>query len=60
VVSVSPSSKEEFLHTLGEKGIPFRSIGQVTDGDMMMDGQSMGDIHRAEEIHESILPSFLH
>jgi phosphoribosylformylglycinamidine synthase len=50
LVSVSIDDKAAFESALGS--FPYRQIGVVTEGALMIDGQSWGDIHEWKELHE--------
>ncbi|NNC95379.1 MAG: phosphoribosylformylglycinamidine synthase subunit PurL, partial [Chitinophagales bacterium] len=59
VVSVDPSKKKDFENYLNKTSHSFQLLGNVTGGEMRIDGDSWGEIGRWQELYDSVLEGFL-
>lgn len=59
VVSVSPSRREAFIKFTEESLVPFRHIGTVTSGDVIVDRQHWGRIQEWKEKYDNAISRLL-
>ena len=57
IVSVKASSIEEFAEFMATSGVSFTLLGEVNEGDFIVDGESFGDVHSFYSSYEGTLPS---
>src|SRR5205085_1145148 len=55
VVSVSEEKMDEFVDFIAVMNIEFSNLGSVTDGELLIDDQSFGNITEAKAIYENAI-----
>ncbi|HRP58346.1 phosphoribosylformylglycinamidine synthase subunit PurL [Agriterribacter sp.] len=58
-VSVSADNIAAFEKTVKESGVPFIKVGEVTDGAVIVDGASWGDITRWKEQYDTAIEKYM-
>lgn len=59
VVSVAPEQEDSFLKEAVRSGLPFLKLGQVTEGQILINGKSYGSIEDFRSLHEDSLENIL-
>ena len=59
VVSLDQSQQDAFLEFLARAGHPFNLLGTVTDGQILLDGETFGSIGEAKQAYNETLPKHL-
>ena len=58
-VSVSADNIAAFEKIVKESGVPFAKVGEVTDGEVMVDGASWGDITEWKEKYDTAIERYM-
>ncbi|MFT3747209.1 MAG: phosphoribosylformylglycinamidine synthase subunit PurL [Agriterribacter sp.] len=58
-VSVSADNITAFEKIVKESGVPFAKVGEVTDGEVMVDGASWGDIGEWKEKYDEAIEKYM-
>lgn len=58
-VSVSADNIAAFEKIVKESGVPFTKVGEVTDGEVMVDGASWGDIGQWKEKYDTAIEKYM-
>jgi hypothetical protein len=59
VVSVSEEQLEAFLKLVGNSGIQYSSLGKVTDGSVIIDGEDWGRSDEWKELYDTAIEKHL-
>lgn len=59
VVSVSADNVAAFEKIVKESGVPFTKVGEVTDGEVIVDGASWGDIANWKEQYDTAIEKYM-
>jgi phosphoribosylformylglycinamidine synthase II len=59
VVSVSEEHLDDFLDVINESDVEWANLGVVTDGELLIDEQSFGNISEAKEIYETAIEKMM-
>ena len=55
IVTVNPAAQEEFEAMMEDTGVPMLILGEVTDGEILLDGEDYGNISDYKEIYLTAL-----
>lgn len=59
VVSVKPENQEAFVELMATSETEFSLLGNVTGGELTVDGESFGTVAQAKSVHSNVLHSIL-
>ncbi len=59
VVSIAKDIKQVFEQYLNQTGLPFEELGVVTEGDVMVEGESWGTIDEWKEKYDTAIEKYL-
>jgi phosphoribosylformylglycinamidine synthase len=59
VVSVTGQNQVRFEEELRQQQVPFRRIGEVTSGEVLVDGESLGNVGKWMELYGNVLHTYL-
>ncbi|MDQ6609820.1 MAG: AIR synthase-related protein, partial [Bacteroidota bacterium] len=59
VVSVSEKRITDFLQTMNNSDVPFASLGKIIAGDVLIDGESWGQISYWKELYDTAIEKYL-
>ena len=59
VVSVKDTDEDAFIDFMGITSVEFSYIGDVTDEDIVIDGESFGNILEAKNVFDTVLENAL-
>jgi phosphoribosylformylglycinamidine synthase len=59
VVSVKPEQQEAFVELMANSSVEFTLLGEVTAGDLLIDGESFGTIAESKNLFDNALGAYL-
>jgi len=59
VVTVKPEKEDAFIENILHSAVEFVKLGEVTEGEMMVDGESFGNITEAKEYYSNAIGNLM-